>query len=230
MRITNEPGEPQIDYELLLRQNFSKIENQSEVMPSIFQLAFDLGVILDIRFLALAFHLKPLKTGCFSREEFIYKLLLFGIDSTQKLLEILAGLDEFCRNNMDHIYLYTFNLFKENENQKLIELRIALHIICILVPHLPHTQLFVNYMQSQNSYRGINFDQWQMFYMFDKTVSQDLSEYDINDAWPVMVDDFVAFCFDKGIVQTKFINDREFKESFTIEQRDECEDFGMDTS
>jgi DCN1-like protein 4/5 len=162
-------------------ENFVKIE----------LLCSDLGVPLTLCFFALAFKFKAVTTRCFSRDEFIKGLIPLLVDSTSKLVQTLNDIEDFAKSNVEKIFLYSFNLLKNNEHQKLLSLPSALHYLDILLGHLPHTTKFINFMRSQNCYKGLNYDQWQMFLLFNKTVTLDYSNYDINDAWPVILDDFV---------------------------------------
>ena len=46
--------------------------------------------------------------------------------------------------------------------------------------------------------RGISRDTWNMFLNFTETVSNDLSVYDEDEAWPSLFDDFVEHENDKA--------------------------------
>lgn len=45
--------------------------------------------------------------------------------------------------------------------------------------------------QIQKSYLVINRDQWNNIYEFFRATDGDLSKYDENSAWPLLIDDFV---------------------------------------
>lgn len=51
---------------------------------------------------------------------------------------------------------------------------------------------FAEFMQ-QTKARVINKDQWNNIFEFSKTIHTDLSNYSIDGAWPVLLDDFVDF-------------------------------------
>lgn len=52
---------------------------------------------------------------------------------------------------------------------------------------------FAEFLQQPKSPRVINKDQWNNIYEFSRTINIDLSNYSIDGAWPVLLDDFVDF-------------------------------------
>lgn len=52
---------------------------------------------------------------------------------------------------------------------------------------------FAEFLQQPKAPRVINKDQWNNIYEFSKTINTDLSNYSIDGAWPVLLDDFVDF-------------------------------------
>ena len=52
---------------------------------------------------------------------------------------------------------------------------------------------FLTYLDHQKQYRVINKDQWYNIHEFSHTIKQDLSNYDPNGAWPVILDEFVEW-------------------------------------
>lgn len=45
----------------------------------------------------------------------------------------------------------------------------------------------------QSKYRVINKDQWCNILEFSRTINNDLSNYDFDGAWPVLLDEFVEW-------------------------------------
>lgn len=71
-------------------------------------------------------------------------------------------------------------------------------------------QRWLNFLESQDSIRGIPKDTWNMFLNFAESVQNgDLSNYDDTEAWPSVFDDFVEYendqanqnISDKGILK-----------------------------
>lgn len=52
---------------------------------------------------------------------------------------------------------------------------------------------FEEFLQQPKAPRVINKDQWNNIYEFSRTINVDLSNYSIDGAWPVLLDDFVDF-------------------------------------
>lgn len=52
---------------------------------------------------------------------------------------------------------------------------------------------FEEFLQQQKAPKVINKDQWNNIFEFSKTIHMDLSNYSIDGAWPVLLDDFVDF-------------------------------------
>lgn len=52
---------------------------------------------------------------------------------------------------------------------------------------------FQDYLSDQSQYRVINRDQWYNIHEFTQVVKSDLSNYDPNGAWPVLLDEFVEW-------------------------------------
>ena len=51
---------------------------------------------------------------------------------------------------------------------------------------------FLDYLSQQSQYRVINRDQWYNIHEFTQVVNSDLTNYDPNGAWPVLLDEFVV--------------------------------------
>jgi len=51
---------------------------------------------------------------------------------------------------------------------------------------------FESYIK-QSDQRGINKDQWMQILDFSISIKNDLSNYDVDGAWPVLLDEFVDY-------------------------------------
>lgn len=154
--------------------------------------------------------------GSFSKDEFINGMTALSIDSLAKLKERLPELRDQALSNLDAIYMFAFHFLKDNSAQRLValpgnrELLLllpaagALATIRILLAHMPHTESFVDYMSNyQTTYKAMNMDQWSMFLAFNKAINIDFDEYDMDGAWPLVLDDFVTFMRQKKKVKAK---------------------------
>ena len=96
-------------------------------------------------------------------------------------------------NFNSEVYKHSFLLLRENN--KGISIAAACEILQLLLsdPKFPHTQRFISFLNSQSSIQTINLDQWMLFLDFSQAVNTDFSAYDPNEAWPVLLDDFVQW-------------------------------------
>eukprot|EP00064_Thunnus_orientalis_P020816 superscaffoldBa00005945_g20964 len=51
----------------------------------------------------------------------------------------------------------------------------------------------VSSLPQQSKYKGMNKDQWYNVLEFSRTINTDLSNYDEDGAWPVLLDEFVEW-------------------------------------
>lgn len=56
---------------------------------------------------------------------------------------------------------------------------------------------FIKYIKEINL-KGIKRDEWENIYFFFKQNPNDLSNYSLDDAWPVIFDDFAEWINSKG--------------------------------
>lgn len=56
----------------------------------------------------------------------------------------------------------------------------------------PLVEMFSTFVD-QSKYKVINKDQWSNILEFSRTISQNLDNYDVDGAWPVMLDEFVEW-------------------------------------
>lgn len=148
---------------------------------------------MDVALLVLSYKLQVAECGVFTKQEFINGLTNLGLTNLYQLRECLPLLREYANTHFVEIYSYAFHSLKEYESQLTIPLEGALEMIRTLSVHLPHSHNFIRYMRKQNDFTGLNYDQWNMFYIFNQTITLDFENYDGNSFWPIMIDDYVAY-------------------------------------
>ncbi|KAF3665356.1 putative nuclear pore complex protein Nup98-Nup96-like [Capsicum annuum] len=117
-------------------------------------------------------------------------------DTIQKLKKALPELEREVRrpSNFVDFYSYAFQYCLTEEKQKSIDIE----SICLLLDLVlgsqfrPQVDSLVQYLRTQTDYKVINMDQWMGFFRFVNEISfPDLSNYDSNLAWPLILDNFV---------------------------------------
>lgn len=92
------------------------------------------------------------------------------------------------------IHRFAFDFCREKE-KKIIDKETAIQMLnCLMVGRWNRIQHFNEYL-IESTYRGMNRDQWNNVFEFAKVFGDfnDVSQYDPDGAWPVMVDDFVDY-------------------------------------
>jgi len=169
-------------------------DGQSQIGPEgIEQLCKDIGVDPeDVLVLVLAWHLNAQRMGFFSKTEFINGLQKLGADNVSKLKGQLSNF----RRDLDdqakfkEIYRFAFGFAKERES-KIIDLATADALLALVLGNrYPHTEPLRQFLKEQTTYKSVNLDQWMNILEFSRSIKADLSNYDENSAWPVLLDEY----------------------------------------
>ncbi|KAJ3210409.1 hypothetical protein HDU83_007685 [Entophlyctis luteolus] len=146
--------------------------------------------------LALAYRLNAKQMGIFSRAEWMNGMQLLGADSIKKLKQKIPELESlFSRpDQVKEMYKWAFYFGKESCEKKYIDVEIGKGLWKLLLADrntYRHVDLFIEYLEEEDHVKVINRDQWTSFFDFSTSVEDDLSNYEDNAAWPVLLDDFV---------------------------------------
>jgi len=169
-------------------------DDEQQIGPEgIEQLCKDIGVDPeDVLVLVLAYHLNAQRMGFFSKTEFISGLQKLSVDTVSKLKGQLSNF----RRDLDdqakfkEIYRFAFGFAKERET-KIIDLATADALLALVLGNrYPHTEPLRSFLKEQTSYKSVNLDQWMNMLEFSRTIKGDLSNYDENSAWPVLLDEY----------------------------------------
>lgn len=157
------------------------------------ELCSDLGIsTLDPVTLVISYHCRAEQMGIFTREEFVGGMQRLGCDDLLKLRgkleELRASLSD--RHRCKEIYAFTFQ-FALDQGQRCLPVEMCVELWKLLLrPHFALLDQWLAFVE-QRVKNAISKDTWMMLYDLATQVQPDLSDYDMNGAWPVLIDEFV---------------------------------------
>jgi len=149
----------------------------------------------DVIMLIIAYHLNAQRMGYFTKDEFQKGFVKMNVDSIAKTKAQFTSLREEMNDysKFKEIYRFAFNFGKEPD-QKILDLQMGISLLELVMGERPHAKTFVKFLGEQTSYKALNLDQWLNFLDFSRTIKQDFTNYDENSAWPVILDEYAAWC------------------------------------
>ncbi|XP_068701470.1 DCN1-like protein 4 isoform X4 [Montipora capricornis] len=168
------------------------------------KLCKDLGVDPeDTVMLVLAWKLQAETMGFFTFNEWSKGMLSIDCDSTPKLKARLSGLKSLTSDSVTFkkIYRYAFD-FCRNPDQRTLDKETAVTMMHLLLDgSWSLLDNFLDFLQN-SKYKVLNRDQWCNVLEFSRSINADLSNYDEDGAWPVLMDEFVEWHQSKHSPQT----------------------------
>jgi len=123
----------------------------------------------------------------------------------ERLIECEKYLNEH-PDEMEQLYRYCFNYAREPQSINLPLSTAAIYWNMILRNKFKHLDLFVYYLK-QTKVKVINRDLWNMLWIFAQTIDDEMTNYDMYDAWPTLLDEFVQWYRDRKTLSLTLLND-----------------------
>jgi len=115
-----------------------------------------------------------------------------GCDDVNKLRakieELRAALAD--KTTCREVYAFTFQ-FALDQGQRCLPVEMCVEFWKLLLrSHFALLDAWISFVE-QNVKNSISKDTWMMLYDLATQVKPDLSDFDVNGAWPVLLDEFV---------------------------------------
>lgn len=176
-------------------QQYKAPENAEDPINAqgIQDLCADLAIsALDPVTLVIAYHCRAESMGIFTREEFIGGMQRLGCDEVSKLRAKLPELQAMLqdRAKCKEIYVFTFQ-FALDPGQRCLPAEMCVEFWKLLLTgHFALLDQWITFVETRVK-NAISKDTWMMLYDLATQLKPDLSDYDTDGAWPVLLDEFV---------------------------------------
>jgi len=149
----------------------------------------------DVVMFILAWQIGASTLGEFTRQEFVEGMTTLKCDSMQKLRDKLPAFRAEIVDTQSFKEFYSFMFdYGKPENQKCLELDVAIELWKMLLKdRFRFLNVWCNFLSENHPGRGITKDTWSLLLEFTKQINSDMSNYDSEGAWPVLIDEFVEY-------------------------------------
>jgi len=145
--------------------------------------------------LAAAYKLKCKILGEIKRSEFVEGFSALGCDTIEKIKTEMGNVRELLKDKarFRDFYRWLFDFIKEEPDRKSVDVEPAIEFMrCVLPVHFSLCNEFIDFLKIQKV-KSISADVWTQAFEFARDIKPDLSNYELDGAWPVLFDEFVAY-------------------------------------
>ncbi|KAL5719727.1 hypothetical protein ACHQM5_012692 [Ranunculus cassubicifolius] len=157
----------------------------------------------DIVTLVISWHMKAATMCEFSKQEFVGGLQSLGVDSLEKFRERIQYMRSELKDDQKfrEIYNFAFGWAKEKGQKSLaLDTAIGMWQLLFAEKQWPLVEHWCQFLQVKHN-KAISRDTWSQLLEFAKTVDSTLSNYDSQGAWPYLIDEFVEYLVENGVMQ-----------------------------
>ncbi|KAM6582839.1 hypothetical protein CsatB_009841 [Cannabis sativa] len=136
-----------------------------------------------------------------------------GIDTLEKFCERIPFMRSELKDEQKfrEIYNFAFAWAKEKGQKSLaLDTAIGMWQLLFAEKHWPLVEHWCQFLQARHN-KAISRDTWSQLLEFARTVEPSLSNYDAEGAWPYLIDEFVEYLQENGVMQNDQTTDWSLK-------------------
>ncbi|KAG7395711.1 Scaffold-type E3 ligase [Phytophthora boehmeriae] len=157
----------------------------------------DIGVDpQDVVVLVIAWKMGAAYMCAFTRKEWAKGMEAMDCDSVAKLKAKIPQLREAIASDAEFkkFYSFCFGFSKEPGQKSLsIDIATAMWELLLSARYEKLTKSWLSFLAEKNPVKGVTRDTWDLLIDFFVKVNESYDNYDENEAWPVLIDDYMAW-------------------------------------